>query len=665
MIVGTAGHIDHGKTTLVRALTGVDTDRLKEEKARGISIDLGFAYLPTEAGVLGFVDVPGHERFIHTMLAGASSIDVALLVVAADDGVMPQTREHLALLDLLGITEGLVVLTKADLADDTRRAEVAAAIEALLADTGLAGAPVLAVSATAGQGIPELKARLVEMAARRAARNAEGRFRLAVDRSFSLPGAGTVVTGTVLSGVVRVDDRVMVSPAGLPARIRSIHAQNCPAAEGRAGERCALNLAGDGITPDRVGRGDVVLAPSLHAPTDRLDATLAVLGTEPRPIGTWFPVRFHHGATETGARLVPLDGETIAPGVTARVQIVLDHPIAAAVGDRYVVRDTSAQRTVGGGRLLDLRPPARKRRGPGRLAQLDALALAQPDEALGALFGISPFFVEIDAFTRDHALCESAADVLAGALDLVLLPPAQERVALAAARFETVRRDVVATLETFHGENPDLPGMGIEKLRLALTPRLPKVAFIGALRMFATAGAVVIDGAWLRLPEHEVRLTAGDKALWEAIAPLLDGEGRYRPPRVRDIAGLIGSEEPEVRRLMKLLARMGRVDEVAHDHFFRRSTVAHLVAMVGELAAQGEKEAFTAAGFRDRIEREELDAGRPQVGRKVAIQILEFLDRHGVTLRRGDLRRINPHRLDLFGASPQEVGEVRDRPAAE
>src|SRR3954463_14633784 len=247
MIVGTAGHIDHGKTALIHALTGVDTDRLKEEKARGISIDLGFAYLPADDGsILGFVDVPGHEKFVRNMLAGATGIDFVLLVVAANDGVMPQTIEHLAILDLLGITRGLVALTKSDLVSTERRAEVSAAIAAALAPTALAGTEIVAVSAVTGEGVDALREKLFEAARRHGADPPAGRFRLAVDRSFTLKGGGTVVTGTVLSGAVAVDDLVTISPSGLAARVRSIHAQNQASPRGLAGQRCALNLAGDG-----------------------------------------------------------------------------------------------------------------------------------------------------------------------------------------------------------------------------------------------------------------------------------------------------------------------------------------------------------------------------------------------------------------------------------
>ncbi len=325
MIVGTAGHVDHGKTALVHALTGIDTDRLQEEKARGMTIDLGFAYLPAPDGnVIGFVDVPGHERFVHTMLAGASGIDFVLLVVAADDGVMPQTREHLAIVDLLGIKRGAVVLSKSDLADTARRAAVAAEIHATLAGTALVDAELIPVSAVTGEGIDALRCLLFEEAVRFAGRADSGRFRLAVDRSFTLHGVGTVVTGTVLSGSASVGDNVVVSPAGLSARVRSIHAQNRPAERGKTGDRCALNLAGEGITKEAIRRGDVILDPALHAPTDRIDASLRVLPGEPKPIGQWFPARLHHAAAEVGARIVLLGDDPVRPGGIAKVQLVLD-----------------------------------------------------------------------------------------------------------------------------------------------------------------------------------------------------------------------------------------------------------------------------------------------------------------------------------------------------
>ncbi|MBE9606936.1 selenocysteine-specific translation elongation factor [Acetobacteraceae bacterium H6797] len=646
MIIGTAGHIDHGKTALVKALTGVDADRLKEEKARGITVDLGFAYLGEGEHVTGFVDVPGHERFVHNMLAGASGIDFALLVVAADDGVMPQTREHLAILDLLGIGRGLVALTKADLADEARLAEISAEIRALLAGTSLAEAPILPVSARTGAGMEALKAALDKAEAETARRGDTGAFRLAVDRSFTLSGAGTVVTGTVLSGAVSVGDQVMVSPRGLMARIRGIHAQNRPAQRGVAGQRCALNLAGDGISKEAVARGDMVLAPSLHAPTDRIDARFRVLASEAKPLGTWFPARLHHASAEVGARIVPL-GEALAPGEEGLVQLVLDRPIAAAVGDRFILRDVSAQRTIGGGRFLDLRAPARKRRTPERFAQLEASATPLPSAAFPALLEAPPYYLDILAFARDRALTEAEGQAIAEKVGAVTLDAGPMRLAFSPpqwARFEASLEEQTAL---FHEENPDIQGIGRERLRLLAAVRLPAPAFRAALERLAGRGVLVLEGSFVRLPGHEVRLDPADEALYERIVPLLEGEARFRPPRVRDIAGLLDQPETEIRRLLKACARLGRLDQIAHDHFFLRATTIEMVGLARDVARLAEDGWISAALFRDRMDN----------GRKVAIQILDFLDRHGVTLRRGDLRRINPHRADLFGPVTMDGGE--------
>jgi selenocysteine-specific elongation factor len=639
VIVGLAGHVDHGKTALVKALTGVEGDRLKEERARGITIDLGFAYMSTPAGTsIGFIDVPGHERFVHTMLAGASGIDFALLTIAADDGIMPQTREHLAILDLLGVDRGAVVITKTDLIAPQRIAEVAAAARAKLAGTTLAEAEVFAASALTGQGVGELRAHL-EAAATQARRRSPGtRFRLAVDRAFTLSGVGVVVTGTVLGGSISVGDRVQISPSGLAARVRSLHAQNRASDVARAGDRCALNLVGPDVEKEAIRRGDVVLDPALHAPTGRIDVLLRLAPGEPKPVGPWFPARLHHAAAEVGARIVPLGDGPIAPGVEAEAQLVLDRPIAASAQDRFVIRDVSAQRTLGGGRFLDLWPPQRKRRTPERQAQRAALAISNPTESFAALLAAPPFAADVAAFARDRGLTEERTEALAAALGLVVLTADELRIAMAPDVWEAFAADAVARVATYHAENPDVQGIGREQLRMGLEPRLPKPAFGAALQRLARSGELTLDAAFVRLPSHTARLSPGDEAAWQAIAPLLGGAERFRPPRVRDIAGATGRAEPEVRRLLKRAGCLGWADEVARDHFFLRATVQEMTAIVADLTRTTPEGGFTAAQFRDRVEN----------GRKVAIQILEFFDRHGVTLRRGDLRRVNRHRLDLF-----------------
>ena len=560
------------------------------------------------------------------MLAGAGGIDLALLVVACDDGIMPQTREHLAILDLLGISRGIVALTKADLALGPRIATLQTEVENLLANTSLCGSPILPVSSLTGAGIENLRAELVRAECHTSQRAADARFRMALDRSFSLSGAGTVVTGTVLSGRVAVGDQILISPSGILARVRGIHAQNRKAETGLAGQRCALNLAGDQITREAIHRGDVALDPALHAPTERIDVSLRVLSSEPKPLTTWFPARLHLGAAEAGARVVPLQGP-IAPGKTGLAQIVLDRPLAASVGERFILRDVSARRSLGGGRLIDLRPPARRRARPERLAALDAMALPDPASALQALAALAP--VALDAFARDHALP-------AKAFDTPLIPGT--RLAASPDTLASLRAQMQDQLSAFHAENPDLQGMGRERLRLALTPRLPKTDFTGFIRHEANAGSIALDGAFLRLPGHLPRLSAADEAAYTLIAPRLTGEDRFRPPRVRDFATELGHDEGELRRILLMAARQGRVDRIAHDHFFARATTVEMVGILRDLSAAAEDGWFTAPAFRDRVNN----------GRKVAIQILDFFDRLGLTLRRGDLRRINPHRIDLF-----------------
>jgi selenocysteine-specific elongation factor len=648
VIVGLAGHIDHGKTALVKALTGVAGDRLKDEKARGITIDLGFAYMPTRSGrPIGFIDVPGHERFVHTMLAGASGVDFALLTIAVDDGIMPQTLEHLAILDLLGVDRGVVVLTKVDLASPEAIERVARQAKALIAATTLARAEVLTLSAPTGAGVDALRAHLEEAAVTVRDRTSGRRFRLAVDRVFTLSGVGVVATGTVLSGSVHLGDRTQLSPSGLFARVRSLHAQNRPAEAAHAGERCALNLSGPGITKNAIQRGDVALDPELHAPTDRIDARIRVLPTEKKPIGQWFPVRLHHASAEVGARIVLFDDKPIAPGEEAYVQLVLDRPIAAASRDRFVIRDVSAQRTLGGGLFLDLRAKARGRRTLEKREQRAALALADSSASFAALLETSPFAFDLAAFARDRALSAERRDQLVSELGLVILETGDSRIALTRERWALFASTMLERIGAYHAENPDLQGLGREQLLVSSQPKLPKPAFDVALKKLAGSDQLVLDGAFVRLLSHEVQLAPEDRASWEMVTPLLGGAQRFRPPRVRDLAAATGRAEKDLRRTLKRACRMGWADEVAHDHFFLRSTVSEMATIVASLSAAAEDGSFSAAQFRDQVDN----------GRKVAIQILDFFDRHGVTLRKGDERRINRHRLDLFGAACQSGDE--------
>ncbi|MBT7758081.1 MAG: selenocysteine-specific translation elongation factor, partial [Rhodospirillaceae bacterium] len=367
MIIATAGHVDHGKTTLVRALTGVDTDRLPEEKKRGLTIDIGFAYQDiggdgdTGAGigtgtVMGFVDVPGHERFVKNMLAGVASIDFALLVVAADDGVMPQTVEHLAILGLLGIKQGAVAITKIDRVDPDRIEAVAEEIEAILAPTFLAGCPLFPVSGEIGTGMAALQQHLEAAARGHAERAVQGNFRLSIDRAFTVPGAGLIVTGAVFSGQVAVGDRLILASQdraeGIEARVRGLRALDREAEVGRAGQRCAINIAGADLHQSVVSRGDWLLAAPIFLPVRKFDARVRVLDSEAKPLAHWTPVHLHLAAADITGRIAVLGERRIMPGEDALAQLVLDAPIGALFGDRFILRDQSAQRTLAGGVVI-------------------------------------------------------------------------------------------------------------------------------------------------------------------------------------------------------------------------------------------------------------------------------------------------------------------------
>jgi selenocysteine-specific elongation factor len=634
MIIGTAGHVDHGKTALVKALTGIDADRLAEEKRRGITIDLGYAYTDTPNGTLGFVDVPGHERFVHTMLAGASGIDAALLVVALDDGVMPQTREHVQILELLGIDRGVVALTKADLAPG-RVAEVGAQIRSLLAKTGLAEAPLLPVSAVTGEGIDDLRTALLALGAR--PRDSDGYPRLAVDRAFTLAGAGLVVTGSLVAGRIRTDDRLMLSPPGIELRVRGLHAQNRAADEAVAGQRVALNVVGPRLSKDIVTRGDWVLHPDVHAPTARFDIRLELLAEETRALRADAPAHLHLGAAHVMARVAPLDAERIEPGGSVLARLTLDHPIGALAGDRLVLRDATATRTIGGGVVIDPFPPRRGRRTPERLAQLSALEEPDAAAALRGLLALPPAWTDRVGYFRARNLPPSVqSEVMSAApavavADLLMTP----------ATLAALQTGVVDRLAAHHVAAPDQPGLQLDRLRLATPGRPSQGAFRAIIESLFRRGAVEQDGPWLRLPTHRATLSAQDERVWTQARELIAAE-RFRPPRTRDLARELSVPEAAMRTTLKRVQRMGRLIEVAPDQYFLSETVAEMAAIAASIADADPGGTLTAAAFRDRLAN----------GRKVAILVLEFFDRAGVTVRTGDERRVRKDRLGLFGAAP-------------
>ncbi len=632
MIIGTSGHVDHGKTSLIRAITGTDADRLAEEKRRGITIDLGFAYWPQPDGSsIGFVDVPGHEDYVRNMLAGATGIDALLLVVAANEGVKPQTQEHLLIADLLGLRTGVVALSKADLVDGALLEQRRAEIRELLAPTGLRDAPVTPVSSVTGEGLGPLTEALRGLHA--GDRPAGRPFRMAIDRIFTLAGAGTIVTGSIRAGRIQAGDSVALSPSGSEVRVRGLHAQNRPVEAAGAGERAAVNLAG--IGREAIERGDLLVAPALHAPTQRFDALVRLAQQETKPLHAWSAVHLHAGTGDWTARIVPLTAEGLAPGTAGLAQIITDRPVALFGGDRFILRDAGGRYTIGGGTVLDIRAPERGRRRPERLAVLEALAEKGATAALPRLLALPPFALHRDDHVRANGLSPGALDNITARENLLALGP----FLMAPTVTLTLSRRIVERLADHHRTQPDQPGLARERLRLALPERLTPDAFAALVAHLLRRGEIAATGAWLRLPDHAPQLSSEHGVLWDQIRPLLGGEARFKPPRVHELAEHLRRREDSIRGLCKRLARRGDLLEVAPDHFLLREAVAALAEAAVATAADQPDGWFSAAHYRDRI------GG----GRKMAILILEFFDRHGLTMRKGDLRRVDRRKAGMFG----------------
>ena len=631
MIVATAGHIDHGKTALVRALTGVDADRLPEEKRRGLTIDLGFAYTSLPDGTeLGFVDVPGHERFLPNMLAGVLSIDRVLLVVAADDGPRPQTLEHLDILELIGIAEVAAVITKIDRVEAGRTETVIGQVRALLAAASFAESPIFPVSSRTGEGIAAL-ARYLQTSARlsgrkRAAAPISGLFRMPIDRAFTLPGIGLVVTGTVAAGSVAAGDRVFVSPSGVPARIRGLHAHNRPIGTASAGERCAINIAGSFSDGGEPRRGDWILTPDRHAPTARLDLFVRASRFTEAPLRDGLPVHLHLGTTDTVGRTAVLGQKAIAPGESGFVQLDLEHPVGALWGDRVVLRDHAARHTLAGGHVVDPFAQRRGRRQPARLAVLEALTIADAAQALARSVAIEGV-IDLTQFALARNLAPAEIEALTQAGGFLCVGPPGASVAVTRARLATLCDRIVETLAAWHRDQPDALGPNRAALIAQLRAEAPEAALDAALSELTSASRVVRQGPIWRLPDHQPRLTRADERLWERVCPLLDADDQ-RPPRVRELAATLGLEPEAVERFLSRAERLGRVARVADNRFFLPETLARLAEIARDLAESSPEGTFTAATFKD----------RSGVGRNLTIRILEFFDTMGATRRLGDAR---------------------------
>ena len=635
VVVGTAGHIDHGKSSLVLALTGTDPDRLKEEKARGITVDLGFAHLEHEGVNYGFVDVPGHERFVRNMLAGASGFDVVLLVVAADESVMPQTREHIEICRLLGVRSAVVALTRIDLVEDPEFIEIAALeVRELLAGSAMSEAPLVPVSSKTGTGLDEVRGALAAAAGAAGARDASGPFRLPVDRAFTMRGFGSVVTGTLVSGSVAAGSEVEVLPEGERARVRGLQVHGASVESAHAGQRCALNLAGAGRL--RVERGSVVASPGELSATRMLDARLEVLGWAPGPVQDEDRVHLHAGTATSLARVRPLGGASgLAPGDSGLVQMRLETPLTAVRGDRFIIRRYSPVITIGGGRILDALPPKRSPRSPAardRVAALDGVPDARAAAAFieeAGIHGLGETVLRrrlgIRAPDADRVVAELAGRGEIEALGETGPSGGGGRVFLSAGNVRSLKDRMLARLAAWESDHRLRAGMPLEQLREQAG--VPGAVADGVLRGLAEAGAVELTRHTVRTAGRRIELTEVERRASDGFARLL-AEGGFTPPTLGEAAEGLGVSRDLLDDLRRLLLSDRRVVDVSPDLYFDAGRIAELRRAVAERAAANPE--IDVAWFKERF----------GLSRKHAIPLLEWLDRERVTVRVGNLRKI-------------------------
>jgi selenocysteine-specific elongation factor SelB len=601
MIIATAGHVDHGKTTLLEAITGINADRLPEEKTRGMTIDLGYAYWPQPDGrVLGFIDVPGHEKFLSNMLAGVGGIDHALLVVACDDGVMAQTREHLAILQLTGKPTLTVALTKTDRVDAARVAQVRADVVSVLGEYGFDDVTLFETAATAGLGIEALRDHLLQLPER--PHPEHQRFRLAIDRAFTVKGAGLVVTGTALSGDVNVGDTLWLTGVDKPMRVRGLHAQNQATESAHGGQRIALNIAGD-AQKEALHRGDWLLSEAPPTPVERVIVELH----SHVPLTQWQPLHIHHAASHITGRISLLENNL--------AELVLDTPLWLADNDRLVLRDISARVTLAGARVVTLNSPRRGKRKVEYLAWIAELANAEDDA--GALsVHLKRDAVQLNDFGWARQLNEEGLQQLINAPGYIQAGDSLLDAPLA-ARWQ---RKLLDALTTYHEQHRDEPGPGRERLRRIALPMENEALVLTLIEQMRENGVIASHHGWLHLPDHKAGFTPEQEAIWQKAAPLFGDE----PWWVRDLAQQTGTDEQEMRGVLRLAAQQGIITSIVKDRYYRNDRIVAFANMIRELdQARG---STCAADFRDKL----------NVGRKLAIQILEYFNRIGFTRRRGN-----------------------------
>jgi selenocysteine-specific elongation factor len=628
-VIGTAGHVDHGKSTLVKALTGIDPDRLAEEKARAMTIDLGFAWLTLPGGQsVSVVDVPGHERFIKNMLAGVGGIDAALLVVAADEGPMPQTAEHLAILDLLGVNRGVVVLTKVDAAEEDWLDLVREEVRELVSTTTLADAPIVAVSALTGEGLPELLETLEEVLAAASGTSAGGVPRLPVDRVFSVAGFGTVVTGTLSGGEITTGDELRLYPGNRRARVRGLQSHQEKVARALPGRRTAVNLSG--ITTEEVKRGDVLAPPGIMSPSQRLDARLRLLPDASIALKQNDEINFFTGAAELPARITLLDRERLDPGESAWVQFRFRTPLAVLRNDRFIVRRPSPSETLGGGEIIDPNPPRHRRFRPETIAALETLAAGAPDEILLQALEQRPLEIKelmagaagLSAAQVDEALAQLIAEGDAVVLGRPWREPGATDFVIATSLLRSLTEQISAALHSYHASQPLRPGLAREEARRRLGITQPRL-FDDLIATVAGDGELIDEGATLRLPRFCMTLDPTRRAAADEYLAAIRAQP-YTPP---------GPHEHELDpETLAALEHLGEVTKVADGVYFAPEAWDALVQ--GTLAFIDGNGSMTLSQFRDHF----------GTSRKYAQAALEFLDQLKYTRRVGDDRVRGPRR---------------------
>jgi selenocysteine-specific elongation factor len=628
IILGTAGHIDHGKTALVKALTGIDTDRLKEEKERGITIELGFAHLDLPSGVrLSIVDVPGHERFVKHMVAGAGGIDIVALIIAADEGVMPQTREHLDICTLLGITRGVVVLTKIDLVDHELREMALADIKDFTKGTFLERAPLIPVSAVTQEGLGDLITALEHLVAQVEQKSADGLFRLPIDRVFSMKGFGTVVTGTLLGGQVKTGEAVMILPPGITAKVRGIQVHGEKAEQAVAGQRTAINL--QAVEKSSLERGEVLLHPGTVEVTKLLDVEVIHLSHAPRPLKNGAMLRFHTGTSYQMATLYLLGINELKPGEHGYAQVRLQHPVVALPNDRFVLRGSSQIQTIGGGIILDVHPQRHKRFKGDSIPQLEALKRGSPTAVLGLhIRKAGNRGIEL---RRLAGLTNIPSDVLSATVqellsrrDVIKFDREAERV-IDAGLYTQLAQQMTATMEQYHAENPLKPGIAKEELKSKLSPDVDVKLFTSLLADLAGKKAVIQERDKVRLANHQVALKGRQRELEEKIAEIMRHSG-LTPPSAKELGEQLGADEKEIREILALLAEAGTIVKLKEGIYYHQEPLGELGKQL--VALLKEKGKISTQDFKSL-------AG---VSRKYAIPLAEYFDAIKVTVRVGDDR---------------------------